>query len=161
MNIGTCWRRIIDTGFRRRAKPNSNLAIRNELRCCKKRPKESKLRDASRHVAARNSRWHMNKRIFFFASSAVVAADLILWLVLRLSSAAHNDGVLSLLLQTILAILGLPVRLYVIYVLGESGSWGIFGVPILIALLLISGMLWGFVIERACCSFQRSRATRL
>jgi hypothetical protein len=92
----------------------------------------------------------MNKRIFVFALLLVVTADLILWTVLRLSPTVHHNGLLSLLVQAALTILGFPVRLYVMFVLGENGSWGLSGLPILIGLLLISGALWGFAIERAC-----------
>jgi len=56
----------------------------------------------------------MNKRIFVFALLSVVAADLILWTILRLSPTVHNNGLLSLLVQAALTILGFPVRLYVL-----------------------------------------------
>lgn len=103
----------------------------------------------------------MNKRIFLLAILSVIAADLILWAVLRLSPAAQNDGLLSSMLQTGLSILGFPVRLYVIFVLGENGSWGVFGLPILILLLLTSGLLWGFFIERAYGLFKGGRSSTL
>lgn len=101
--------------------------------------------------------WPMNKRIFLFASLCIVAADLIMWTLLRMSPTVHDNGMLSSFVQIFLTVFGLPVRLYVALVLGENGSWGIAGLPILVALVMASGALWGFIIERAWYFFKRTR----
>jgi putative flippase GtrA len=96
----------------------------------------------------------MNKKLIAWVSVAVVAGILLLWTVLRHSpfGDSHNFGNDSIAIM--LSLLGLPMRLYVIFVLGENSHWSL---PVLFLMLALSGLMWGFIVERAVWFFSRRK----
>ena len=65
----------------------------------------------------------MNKKIIALVSVAVIAAILALWSILRLSPIGQSHNAISDTIAVVLSLLALPMRLYVIFVSGENGSW--------------------------------------
>jgi len=94
----------------------------------------------------------MNKKLIAWVSVAVVAVTLLLWTVLRHSpfGDSHNFG--NDTIGVLLSLLGLPMRLYVIYVPGENSSWSL---PVLILMLGLSGLMWGLIVERVVWIFSK------
>ena len=99
----------------------------------------------------------MNKKLITWVSVAVVAGILLLWTVLRHSpfGQSHNFG--NDTIGIMLALLALPMRLYVIFVAGENGSWS--SLPLLVLFLGLSGLMWGFIVERVVWIFSKRKHT--
>jgi hypothetical protein len=98
----------------------------------------------------------MNKKLIALVSVAVVAGILLLWTVLRHSpfGQSHNFG--NDTIGIMLALLALPMRLYVIFVSGENGSWSL---PVLILFLGLSGLMWGLIVERVVWMLSKRKHT--
>jgi hypothetical protein len=97
----------------------------------------------------------MNKKIIARVSAVAIACILLLWTVLRHSPFGQAHNFANDTIEIMLSLLGLPVRLYVIFVLGENGSWSL---PVLVLLLLLSGLMWGVIVERVVCLFSKRKA---
>ena len=95
----------------------------------------------------------MNKRLVCWGAAATIVVWLLLWAVLRLTWVGQSHNAFGLAIATILTLLGFPIRLYVVLFLGENGSWPL---PLLALLLLISGVVWGLVLERGVALFSRT-----
>jgi hypothetical protein len=104
-----------------------------------------------------NTNKHMNKKLIAWVSVAVVAGILLLWTVLRHSpfGQSHNFG--NDTIGIMLALLALPMRLYVIFVSGENGSWSL---PVLILFLGLSGLMWGLIVERVVWMLSKRKHTQ-
>ena len=87
----------------------------------------------------------MNKKLIGLVSAAVIAAILSLWTILRLSPIGQSHNLVSDAIAILTSLLALPMRLYVVFILGEKGSWSL---PVLILLLGLSGVMWGIIVER-------------
>ncbi len=96
----------------------------------------------------------MNRKIIAWVSLVVVALILLLWAVIRLSPVGHSPGVVSDVLGMLMTVLALPMRWYVVLVLGENGSWSL---PVLVLLLALSGLMWGIITERVVWIIRRLR----
>ena len=97
----------------------------------------------------------MNKKLIAWVGVSVMVAIIALWSVLRLPSIGNSHNALSALVQIPLLVLAFPMRLYVIYFLGENGSWSL---PTLAILLTLSGMFWGFIVERVVSAVSARRS---
>jgi hypothetical protein len=86
----------------------------------------------------------MNKRLLVWSSSGVVAAILVFFSVINLTPLGQSHAVLDTIGITLL-LLALPMRLYVIFVLGEDGHWSL---PVFFLFLALSGLMWGVIVER-------------
>ena len=93
----------------------------------------------------------INKKLIIGTSAVVVLAIIALQLLLR-HSALGGNSVIGPVIAILLTILALPMRLYVLLVLGGNGSWSL---PVAIVFLILSGLLWGIITERV--SFLLSR----
>jgi hypothetical protein len=87
----------------------------------------------------------MNKKLIGLVSAAVIAAILLLWTILRLSPIGQSHNLVSDAIAILTSLLALPMRLYVVFIQGEKGSWSL---PVLILLLGLSGVMWGIIVER-------------
>lgn len=87
----------------------------------------------------------MNKKLITLVSVAVIAAILVLWAILRLSPIGHSHNLVSDTIAVVSSLLGLPMRLYVIFFSSEDSSWSL---PMLLLLLALSGLMWGIIVER-------------
>ena len=54
-----------------------------------------------------------------------------------------------------LALLALPMRLYVIFVAGENGHWS--SLPLLLLFLGLSGLMWSIIVERIAFVFSKRK----
>jgi hypothetical protein len=87
----------------------------------------------------------MNKKLLLSVSLVVMAAIILLGGLLRLSPLGQSHSLSSEIFIGTLTVLALPMRLYVIFVLGENGHWSL---PLLFLFLALSGLMWGFIVER-------------
>ena len=87
----------------------------------------------------------MNKKLFAWVSVGVVIAILFIWAILRLSALGQSKSLPALIVGGALCLLALPMNLYVIFVLGEDSNWPL---PILLCFLMLSGLMWGIIVER-------------
>jgi len=87
----------------------------------------------------------MNKKIITLVSVGVIAAILVLWAILRLTPIGHSHNLVSDTIGVVSSLLGLPMRLYVIFFSSEDSSWSL---PTLVLLLALSGLMWGAIVER-------------
>src|SRR4051812_23404656 len=107
----------------------------------------------------------MNKKIITFVSVAVIPAMFLLmtiqWSTERLMNgwvpvAAPPIGQLLNLvsgtIEVVATLLVLPVRLYAFFVYGDHGFWSL---PLLILLLAMSCLMWGFIVERIVWIFSK------
>ena len=94
----------------------------------------------------------MNKKIILSVSVAVFVVVLALLAVLRLTPIGHSHSLISDTVGLTVALLALPMRLYVMFVLGEGGNWPL---PLFILFLGLSGAMWGLIVERACWVFSK------
>jgi hypothetical protein len=141
-----------DSGERKPRPCHSTVSL-PEITAFKKGEKESNSRlDARTHRFMLDQKL-VNKKLFVFGSAISVALLILLWTVLRLTWVGQSPNPLGLLVGTVLAVLAFPLRLYVIFVMGENGSWPI---PVLIAFLILTGLFWGFLVERATAIWKRS-----
>ena len=99
----------------------------------------------------------MNKKLIGLVSAAVIAAILLLWTVLRLSPIGQSHNLVSDTIAVVTSLLALPMRLYVVFILGEKGSWSL---PMLILLLGLSGVMWGVIVERIVWIFSARNAAK-
>jgi hypothetical protein len=83
----------------------------------------------------------MNKKIIALVSAAVIAAIFFLLAIGRLVPvdlrSSHN--LVSDTIEVVATLLALPVRLYAFFIYGDHGSWSL---PVLISLLVMSGVMW-------------------
>jgi len=98
----------------------------------------------------------MNKKLTAWVSVAVVACILLLWTILRHSPFGQSHTFANDAIGVILALLALPMRLYVIFVSGENGHWSL---PVLILFLALSGFMWGLIVERAVWMLSKLKHT--
>jgi flagellar biosynthesis protein FliR len=98
----------------------------------------------------------MNKKLIAWVSVAVVAGILLLWTVLRHSPFGQSHNLGNDTIGIMLSILGLPMRLYVIFVSGENSSWSL---PVLVLCLALSGLMWGFIVERVVWILSKRKHT--
>jgi hypothetical protein len=96
----------------------------------------------------------MNRKIITSVSVAVIAAILLLWAVMRLTPIGQSQPHLSDAVQALLILFALPMRLYVVFVIGENGHWSL---PALVLLLAASGLMWGVIVERIVWMFSRRK----
>jgi len=96
----------------------------------------------------------MNKKIILSVSATVIISVLALLAVLRLTPIGHSHTLISDTIGLAFALLALPMRLYVMFVLGEDGSWSL---PLFILFLGLSGIMWGLIVERTCWVFKNGR----
>jgi hypothetical protein len=99
----------------------------------------------------------MNKKLIAWVSVAVVAGILLLWTVLRHSPFGQSHNLGNDTIGIMLALLALPMRLYVIFVAGENGSWS--SLPLLVLFLGLSGLMWGIIVERVIFVFHKRKKT--
>jgi hypothetical protein len=95
----------------------------------------------------------VNKKLLFGVSMTVVVAILVLLALLRLTPLGENR-IVGLVIALLLTIFALPMRLYVIFVLGENSSWPL---PLLILFLALSGLMWGIIVERVAYLLSKKR----
>lgn len=88
---------------------------------------------------------YMNKKLLAIAWVVVVIAILALWGLLRLTPLGDSHGLASSIVGATLCLLALPLWLYVMLVLGENGHWSL---PVLLFFLVLSGFMWGVIVER-------------
>lgn len=98
----------------------------------------------------------MNKRLIAWVSVAVVAGILLLWTLLRYSSFGQSHNLANDTIGVMLALLALPMRLYVIFISGENGHWSL---PVLILFLALSGLMWGLIVERVVWMLSKRKHT--
>jgi hypothetical protein len=96
---------------------------------------------------------NMNKKLITLVSAAVIAAILSLWAILRLSSIGQSHSLMSDAIAVTSSLLALPLRLYVLFVLGEDGHWTGWSLALLPLLLGLSGLMWGIIVERVTWMF--------
>jgi hypothetical protein len=97
----------------------------------------------------------MNKKLLLSVSLVVMAAIILLWGALRLSPLGQSHSLSSEIIIGTLKVLALPMRLYVIFVLGENGHWS---PPLLILFLTLSGLMWGLIVERVWTVIARRKS---
>jgi hypothetical protein len=97
----------------------------------------------------------MNKKLLVWVSVGVVAAILLLLGAIRLTPVGDSEGLPRLIIGTALSLLALPMRLYVIFFLGEDGHWFL---PAFVFLLVLSGLMWGVIVERVAHLLSKKRA---
>jgi hypothetical protein len=88
---------------------------------------------------------HVNKKLLASVSVGVVVAILLLLGLLRLTPLGELHSLASSIVGAALCLLALPMRLYVMFVLGEDGHWSL---PVLLFFLMLSGLMWGVIVER-------------
>jgi hypothetical protein len=98
----------------------------------------------------------MNKKIITLVGVAVIAAFLALWAVLRLTPIGQSHNIVSDTIGIAMFLLGLPIRLYVIFVSGENGHWS--SLTLLVLLLALSGLMWGVIVERIVWLISKRKA---
>ena len=99
---------------------------------------------------------HMNKKLLLSVSLVAMATIILLWSVLRLSPLGQSHTFTSDIISCALSVLALPMRLYVIFVLGENGHWSL---PLLFLFLALSGLMWGLIVERVWTLIARRKST--
>jgi hypothetical protein len=99
----------------------------------------------------------VNKKLIAWVSITVIAAILLLWVVLRHSPFGQSHNLANDTIGVMLALLALPMRLYVVFVSGENSSWSL---PVLILFLLLSGLMWGVIVERVVWAFSKRKVTK-
>lgn len=96
---------------------------------------------------------NMNKKIITLVSVADVAVILVLWLVLRHSPFGPSHNFPNDMIALALSLSGLPMRLHAIFV-GENSSWS---PPVLVFSLILSGLMWGIIVERIAWVMSRRK----
>ena len=96
----------------------------------------------------------MNKKIIAWVSVAVVSGILLLWTLLRHSPFGQSHNLANDTIGVMLALLALPMRLYVIFGSGENGHWTL---PLLLLFLGLSGLMWGIIVERIIFVFSKRK----
>jgi hypothetical protein len=81
----------------------------------------------------------MNKKVMVCVSVGVVVAILLMLDVIRLTPLGQSEGLPRLIVAGAICLLALPMRLYVIFVLGEAGHW------YLPTFVIVSGAEWADV----------------
>ena len=109
------------------------------------------------HTRTNNKHKNMNKKLLAWVSVAVIAGIVLLWTVLRHSPFGQSHNVANDTIGVMLALLALPMRLYVIFVSGESGSWSL---PALVLFLVLSGLMWGLIVERVVWMLSKRKHTQ-
>jgi hypothetical protein len=97
----------------------------------------------------------MNKKLIGLVSAGVIGAVLLLWAILRLTPIGQSHNLVSDTIAVVSSLLALPMRLYVVFVIGEKGSWSL---PVLILFLGLSGLMWGVVVERVIWVLSKGKA---
>ena len=100
---------------------------------------------------------HMNKKLVAWVFVAVVAGILLLWTLLRHSLFGQSHNLANDTIGVMLALLALPMRLYVIFISGENGHWSL---PVLILFLGLSGLMWGLIVERIVWMFSKRKTAK-
>jgi hypothetical protein len=98
----------------------------------------------------------VNKKLLLGVSLLVMATILLLWGLLRLSPLGQSNTLTCDIISCTLSVLALPMRLYVIFVLGEKGHWSL---PLLFFFLALSGLMWGLIVERVWTVIARRKST--
>ena len=88
----------------------------------------------------------VNKKLIFGVAVGTVAAFLVLWLGILRNTPIGHHSVIGPAITWLAVILGWPLKLYVILFPGEDGSWPL---PVLILFLVLTGLMWGIIVERA------------
>jgi hypothetical protein len=96
----------------------------------------------------------MNKQLLVWVSIGVVVAILLLLGVIRLTPLGQSDGLPRLIVAGAICLLALPMRLYVVFVLGEAGHWFL---PTFVFFLMLSGLMWGVIVERVAHFLSKRR----
>jgi hypothetical protein len=99
----------------------------------------------------------MNKKLIAWVPIAVVSGILLLWTFLRHSPFGQSHNLANDAIGVMLALLALPMRLYVIFVSGENGHWSL---PVLILFLGLSGLMWGLIVERVVWMLSKLKPTQ-
>jgi hypothetical protein len=88
----------------------------------------------------------MNKKLITYTAVTVIALIIVAWTLIRTTELGHLEGTLGLVLQIFLLILAFPLKLYVVLFMSTNDSWSL---PVLGCMLLLSGIVWGIIVERA------------
>jgi hypothetical protein len=88
----------------------------------------------------------VNKKLLFGVAVGAVAALLVLWLGVLRNTPLGQHNVIGPAIVLIVLILGWPMKVYAILFLGENGSWPL---PVLVLFLILTGLMWGIIVERA------------
>lgn len=97
----------------------------------------------------------MNRKIIAYTAAIVIGLIILTWTLIRTTALGHLEGTSSLILQVFLLVLAFPLRLYVVLFMSTNDSWSL---PILACMLLLTGIFWGVIVERAAHLLKKEAA---